>query len=66
VAAFGHITWPVLMRAAMLFLRVVADTRAHRSTARSWDDLLADLAAPWRLDTADELDRIFANGRGVP
>jgi hypothetical protein len=60
VAAFGHINWPVLMRAAMLSLQVVADARARRSTARSWDELLTDLAAPWQYDTADELDRALA------
>ena len=32
VAAFGHINWPVLMRAAMMALQVVADARARRST----------------------------------
>jgi len=26
-------------------------------TVKTWDDLVADLAAPWQLDTARELDQ---------
>jgi hypothetical protein len=59
VAAFGHVNWPVLVRAAMLSLQVVGDARGRRSVDRSWDDLLAGLAAPWQLDTARELDLAF-------
>lgn len=64
IAAFGHINWPVLMRASMLSLQVAADAQARRSTARSWDDLLNDLAAPWQLDTAAEVDRGLAELSG--
>ncbi len=60
VAAFGHIDWAVLLRAAMVALQVAADARARRSTTLSWNDLLADVASPWQLDTAIELDDALA------
>ncbi len=58
-AGFVHVNWPVLMRAAMLSLQVVADARARRSPARTWEDLLSELAEPWHLDTAGEVDAQF-------
>jgi hypothetical protein len=54
--AFRHINWPVLMMIATRSLDVARDARARHSTAASWDDLLADLAAPWQLDEAVLLD----------
>jgi hypothetical protein len=58
--AFGHINWPVLIRAAMLSLQVVGNARDRQGVGRSWDDLLADLAAPWQLDTAQEVELAFS------
>ncbi len=60
VAGFGHVNWAVLIRAAMVALQVAGDARARARVGRPWDDLLAGLAAPWQLDTVDELDRAFA------
>lgn len=41
--AFGHVNWPVLVRAAVLALQVAADARDRRTAVRSWDDLMTDL-----------------------
>ena len=60
VLAVKHVNWPVLVRAAVVALQVAADARARRAAVRSWDDLLADVAAPWQLTTAEELDRAVA------
>ena len=60
LAGVRHVNVPVLVRAAMVALQVAADARARTSVGRSWEDLLADVAAPWQLDTADEVDRAFA------
>jgi hypothetical protein len=56
VAFVEGIGWPALFRAAMLALDVAADTRARRHAVGTWDDLLADLAAPWQFDTVRKLD----------
>lgn len=56
---FRHINWPVLFRAAALALEVAEDARGRCDAVGTWDDLLADLAAPWQLDTAQELDRVL-------
>jgi hypothetical protein len=55
--ALRHVNWPVLMRVAATSLEVARDSRRRRSTAASWDDLLAGVAAPWQLDEAEELER---------
>lgn len=54
--AFRHINWPVLFKLATSSLDVAHDSRARHSTAASWDDLLANVAAPWQLDEAIRLD----------
>ena len=54
--AFRHLNWPVLFKVATTSLDVARDSRARRSTAASWDDLLAGVVAPWQLDEAVRLD----------
>jgi hypothetical protein len=54
--AFRHLNWPVLFKVATTSLDVARDARARSSTAASWDDLLARVAAPWQLDEAMRLD----------
>lgn len=60
--AFRHVNWPVLMRAATLSIQVAADHRARAAVgATSWDDLLLDVAGPWQLDMAREVDDALAD-----
>lgn len=60
--AFRHVNWPVLMRAAMLSIQVAQDSRARRATAApGWDELLLDVAGPWQLDIAREVDAEVAS-----
>lgn len=54
--AFRHLNWPVLFKVATTSLDVARDSRARRSTAATWDDLLAGVAAPWQPDEAMWLD----------
>ncbi|WP_214407036.1 hypothetical protein [Pseudonocardia lacus] len=62
VGAYQHVNWPVLLRAATTSLQVAADARARaQGLGRSWDDLLADVARPWQLDAAADVDRAFAD-----
>ncbi|WP_281689083.1 hypothetical protein [Pseudonocardia thermophila] len=58
--AFAHINWPVLMKAATTALDVARDARARRSTAKSWDELLADLAQPWQLAESVAVEEILS------
>lgn len=54
---FRHVNWPVLMRAATLSVQVAADRRARQAVdAATWDDLLLEVAGPWQLDAAREVD----------
>ena len=66
IAAFGHVNWPVLLRAATVALQVGAHARARRITVRSWVDLIAAVAAPWPLGTAEALDRTPAQATSTP
>ena len=65
-AAIGHLNWPVLVRGATAALQVTADARARQTAVRSWEDLLADVAAPWQLATAEEVDRAVAEALATP
>jgi hypothetical protein len=61
VRAYKHVNWPVLLRAATTSLQVAGDARARaQGPGRSWDGLLADVARPWQLDAAADVDRAFA------
>lgn len=61
ISAYKHINWAVLVRAATTALQVAGDTRARaQGPGRAWDELLTDVARPWQLDAASDVDRAFA------
>lgn len=61
IRAYKHINWQVLLRAATTSLQVAGDARAReRGPGRSWDDLLTDVAAPWQLDVANQVEQAYA------
>lgn len=61
IRAYRHVNWPVLVRAASASLQVAGDARAReQGPGRSWDDLLAGVAAPWQLDAAEAVDGMLA------
>lgn len=56
-AAIRHIQVPTLVLAGKTALQAVADaSAAHRASAPTWDQLLLDVAQPWQLDLAFDID----------
>lgn len=65
-AAFRHINWPVLLRAALLSAQVATDARRRRAgRADSWEELLAGTSAPWMLDSCVELDEALGADEAI-
>jgi hypothetical protein len=63
-AAIRHVQVPTLMLAGKTALQVVADTSHERHTsAPTWDQLLLDLAQPWQLDLAADIDAVWPTTR---
>jgi hypothetical protein len=56
-SSIRHVHVPTLLTAGKLALQVVADaSAAQRSTAPTWDDILLDVAQPWQLDLARDIE----------
>lgn len=61
-SSIRHIHIPTLLIAGKLALQVVADTSAaQRSSARTWDEILLDVAQPWQLDLAREIEEAWVS-----
>lgn len=56
-AAIRHIQVPTLLIAGKAALQAVADaSAARRASAPNWDQLVLDVAQPWQLDLASDID----------
>jgi hypothetical protein len=56
-AAIRHIQVPTLLIAGKAALQAVADaSAARRASAPTWDQLVLDVAQPWQLDLASDID----------
>lgn len=56
-SSLRHIHLPTLLMAGRTALQVVADAAAaRRSSAPEWDQILLDVAEPWQLDLAREIE----------
>ncbi len=61
-SALKHIHVPTLLMAGKTALQVVADaSAARRSSAPEWDNILLDVAQPWQLDLAREIEVAWAS-----
>ena len=62
-AQIRHVNIPTLIMAGQAALQVVGDfSVARRASAPSWDDLLLDLAQPWQLDLACNVEAAWSTG----
>lgn len=60
-AAIRHIQVPTLLIAGKSALQAVADaSAARRASAPTWDQLVLDVARPWQLDLASDIDAAWS------
>lgn len=60
-AAIRHIQVPTLVLAGKAALQAVADaSAARRASAPTWDQLVLDVAQPWQLDLASDIDAAWS------
>jgi hypothetical protein len=60
-AAIRHIQVPTLLIAGKAALQAVADaSAARRASAPTWDQLVLDVAQPWQLDLASDIDAAWS------